>query len=59
MIKKLFNIIIEKYKSLHKSFMLSLSESFIDVQSIGNKNAAKDLSDWAKNKSNKYTKEVI
>jgi hypothetical protein len=38
-------------KALYKEFMLSLSESFIDVQSMGKKNVGGNLSQWAKRKA--------
>ena len=47
----MFKTTANKWKSFRKEFMLSLSESFIDVQSLGKKNAGQNLSDWARRKA--------
>ncbi len=47
----IFKITANKWNLFRREFLLSLSESFTDVQSIGKKNTAQDLSNWAKRKA--------
>jgi hypothetical protein len=49
--ENIFKITADRWRSFRREFLLSLSESFTDVQSIGKKNTGQDLSNWAKRKS--------